>query len=150
MGTFVAGSYVLLDRFFTTALRPIYQYLIGRQKQQQDLLRYLHQVMLQIVPGVQYDFEGLRDQRAPIEISAAREVIWSHERRTKPITPQEEAKHLLSLVYKGIPLTELGDYSPAPMCSRTTAKHNIAVAQHLKRLQGSNNSNHCPPRTAAL
>jgi len=150
MGILVAGSYMLPDRFFTTALHPIYQYLIGRQKQQQELLSSLHQMMIQIVPGVQFDFEGLRDQRAPIEISAAREIIWSHEGRAKPITPKEEAKHLLSLVCKGTPLTELGDYSPAPLSSPTTAKHNIAVAQHLKRLQGSNNIDVCPPRTAAL
>ena len=131
----LAGGYLLPDRFFRTALRPLSAYITLRQRQQQELLSYLHQRMIQIVPGVQLSCEQIQNLRVLIEISDARQVIWSQMRRTQPISPEDEAKHVLYLICNHTVFDKPSEYLPAPVQYHDIVKHNIAVARHVKSLQ---------------
>ncbi len=135
MAVLLAGGYMLPDRFFSKALRPIYASIILHQRRQQELLSHLHQTMVQIVPSVQLDCEQIQSLRVLIEISDARQVIWSQERRTQPITPEDEAKHLLQLICTHTEYDKPGEHHPALTHDRNIVKHNTAVAKHLKSLQ---------------
>jgi hypothetical protein len=136
MAALVAGGYLLPDRFFRKVLGPIYAYDTVQQKRRQELLGYLHQTMVQIVPSVQLDCEQIQHLRVLIEISDARQVIWSQERRTQPITPEDEANHLLQLIRTHTGYEKPGEYPPALMHDRKVVKYNLAVARHLKSLRG--------------
>ena len=133
---FTVVSYILPERFFVRVLRPLSIYTALRQKRQQALLRDLHQTMVRIVPGVQLPCESVHDLRILIEISDARQIIWSLQQRLKPIKPQEEAKYLWQLMHKNTVLEAPGKYSPAPTYLKNIVKHNVMVAKQLQRLQG--------------
>lgn len=140
MVVFVPLSYILPNAFFVRVLRPLSAYKTFRQKRQQALLRSLHQTMVRIVPGVQLSWESVesvRDLRILIEISDARQMIWSLQQRLKPVTPREEAKYLLHLLNKNTVLTTPGAYSPAPTSLKNVIKHNVIVAKRLQCLQRS-------------
>ena len=134
-GLLLAGGYTLPDRFFDKALRPIYTYITLHQRCQQELLSHLHQTMIQIVPSVQLGCEQIYDLRVLIEISDVRQVIWSQERRTQPITAEDEAKHLLQLSRNHTKYDKPGEYHPALISDCNIVKYNIAVAKRLKSIQ---------------
>jgi hypothetical protein len=135
MAVLLVGGYALPDRFFSKALGPISAYVTWQQKRRQELLGYLHQTMVQIVPSVQLDCEQVQNLRVLIEISDARQVIWSQERRTQPITAEDEANHLLQLIRTHTEYDKPGEHPPALTHDRKIVKHNLAVARHLKSLQ---------------
>ena len=132
---FVVLSYIVPDTFFIRILSPLAAYKTLRQRRQQALLRSLHQTMVEIVPSVQLPCEPVHDLRILIEISDARQVIWSLQQRLKPIKPQDEAKYLLQLMRKNTILEAPGEYSPAPTSVKNIVKHNVIVAKRLQRLQ---------------
>ncbi len=135
MATLIALSYILPEKFFVKVLYRISLHKDARQQQQQELLRSLHQTMVRIVPGVQLPCKPVHDLRILIEISDARQVIWSLQQRLQPVTPREEAKYLLHLIDKNTVLTAPGDYSPAPTSRKNVIKHNVIVAKRLQKLQ---------------
>lgn len=133
MAPFVALSYILPNAFFVKILRPLSAYKTFHQRRQQALLRSLHQTMVRIVPGVQLRCEPVHDLRILIEISDARQVIWSFQQHLKSITPQEEAKYLLHLIHNNTVLMAPGEYSPPPTILKNIIKHNVIVAKRLQR-----------------
>ncbi|MBV9615231.1 MAG: hypothetical protein JO031_07235, partial [Ktedonobacteraceae bacterium] len=131
----VVLAYTLPDIFFLKLFRPLVSYRLYRLQQQQTLLRQLHQVMVKIVPDVQLACEQAHDLRVLIEISDARQVIWSQQQRTAVITPQDEARHLLHLLHKNVVLATPGEHQPPPTRHKPIVKHNVLTARHLKSLQ---------------
>ncbi len=127
-------NYILPDKILVKIVAPLASYKALRQQRQKELLRRLHQTMVNIVPGVQLPCEApVRDLRILIEISDARQIIWSLEQRLKPVTPQEEARYLLHLMHKKTVLTTPGTHSPPPTSRKNIIKHNVIVAQHLQK-----------------
>lgn len=120
----------------TRATRPLERYLTWRRQQQRALLAYLHEKMIQIVPGVHLPHNGLLEARILIEISDARQIIWSQTPRTKLITPREEAEYLFYLICNHRVFDTPGAYLPPKTRHRSILKHDLAVAKHLKRLSG--------------
>jgi hypothetical protein len=91
--------------------------------------------MIQIVPCVHLPYDELQDIRVLIEVSDARQVIWSHVPLTHPLTAREEADYLLSLLQQSIVMEAPGIYQPARTRKRNVLKHNLAVARRLKRYE---------------
>lgn len=122
--------------FFVVAARPVDGWMKRRQAKHTQLINALHAVMIQIAPRVHLPNEALRDIRAPIEISDARDVIWSHYPRTQPITPQDEANLLRTLLHENVTLTTIGPYQP-PTIDEVLPTHNLKVATLLTKREAS-------------
>lgn len=133
----VAIGFVLPQTWLIQAIGPLEQYVVYRQQRQYDQIRYLHQKMVQIVPGVHLQNEHLRDVRMLIEISDARQIIWSLVPHEGLITPAEEAEQLFKLIRSQTIIDVPGEYIPQPTQQRNIVKHNIAVTKHLRRLEQS-------------
>jgi hypothetical protein len=134
---------------------------IHRERQKESLF-YLRDVFELIVPGIH---RSIRDYvlsiypimssseeyyysviRCNSEITDARRIIWSHVYRFYPITPEEEAKHILELLASNTRLRNAGPHRPATPTYRFTTDDDISVQQkeivrynrtvvrHLKRL----------------
>jgi calcineurin-like phosphoesterase family protein len=88
--------------------------------------------MIRVVPLVHLSNEAFRDIRAPIEISDARDVLWSHYPRTQPITARDEARLLRTLLRENVTLTPIGKHQPQETRDPLTI-HNLKVAKLLKR-----------------
>lgn len=122
-------------------VQPLEHILVKRRERQQALLRHLHGTMVKIVPGVQLQNEALRDLHMLIEISDARQMIWSQTQRTKPIAAKDEAQHLFTLCKHDVVIIGPGRYLPPPTRCQNIMQHNVAVAKHLKQLESSLPSN---------
>ena len=112
--------------------RPLNAWLTRRQAQRTRLIGELHTTMIRLVPQVHLPNAALREIRAPIEISDAREVIWSHHPQTTPITPRAEADLLGWLLRDQVTLTSIGPYAP-PATAEPLAIHNLKVAKLLQQ-----------------
>lgn len=116
-------------------IQPLEDSLAWRKWLQHDLLYALHQRMIQIVPCVHLPYDELQDIRILIEVSDARQVIWSHVPLTHPFTAKEEADYLLLLLQQNIVMEAPGTYQPARTRRRNVLKHNLAVARRLRRYE---------------
>lgn len=127
--------------FLAIIVRPLGSILATRRERQQALLRHLHATMVKIVPGVQLQNEELRNLHMLIEISDARQMIWSHTQRTQPISPKDEAQHLLVLLKHNVVIVGPGKYLPPSTRCQNIMKHNLAVAKRLKQQESNLSSN---------
>lgn len=125
-------SYILPASWLLALLRPVVAWRARRQEQQQALLRQLHQTMVTIVPGVHLPCEQIHDLRVLIEISDARQIIWSQQPRSKLLTPLDEARHLQALISTHTVLTTAGAYVPVATRLKETVRHNVLVARRLR------------------
>jgi hypothetical protein len=130
-------GFILPQFVLSRWIRPLERYLARRKQRQDALLSYLHEQMIQLVPGVHLPQNELLHVRTPIEISDVRQIVWSHVPRTLPITPREEAEYLFALIHHQIVMEGPGKYMPPATRSPNVVKHNLAVAKHLKCLQGT-------------
>lgn len=90
--------------------------------------------MVSIVPSVHLPCQPIHDLRVLIEISDARQIIWSQQQHPRPLTPHEEARHLQTLVLTQTVLTTPGAYVPASTRLKKTIRHNVLVAKYLSSL----------------
>lgn len=130
----LACGYMFPASWLLILLRPLALSRARRQEQHQALLHRLHQIMISIVPSVHLPCQSIHDLRVLIEISDARQIIWSWQQRARPLTPLEEARHLHALVSTQTVLTTAGVYVPAPTRLKDTVRHNILVAKHMSAL----------------
>lgn len=118
-------------------LAPIERSVAYRQQRQQQQLSYLHRKVIQLVPSVQLHNNQLLNIRALIEISDARQIIWSQIPRHTPITPRDEARLLFYLLQRSTVIIGPGPYVPPPINRRSVVRYNLAVAAQLERLEAS-------------
>ncbi len=116
--------------------RPLQRRATRHRQREDELLDYLHRKLVQIVPAVELRHEHLRPLRLLIEISDARQVIWSHVGGTAPISPADEAAHVLDLLRANKVIMSTGAHIP-PATSNDVRTYNLAVARHLRQLEGT-------------
>lgn len=116
---------------FILLARPLEARCARQQLQQRQLIHNLHSAMIRVVPHVHLPNEAFRDLRAAVEIGDARDVIWSHHQRTQPITPDDEATLLRTLLQNNVTLNGVGQHVP-PATVEALAVHNLKVARRLK------------------
>jgi hypothetical protein len=121
------------------AVQPLDRYLARRRE---DLLRYLHQKMLQIVPGEQLPGETFDLVDALTEISGARRIIWTQEAHAELITAPQEAQYLFDLLQQKKVIEKAGKHKPPQTANSDIIKHNLAVAKCLRKLEAK----HSRPR----
>jgi len=113
-------------------LRPLKQRLVQRQWEEYELLDYLHKMLLTIVPGIHLRDASSQSLRILIEISDARQTIWSWIPHDASITPRIEAHYLSTLLAHRIVIYEPGKRQPPDIHTSNIVKYNMAVAKHLK------------------
>ncbi len=136
-------GFLLPEPMLVHVLRPVSAYIQKKRGKEQELLGYLHKKMIQIVPGVhlqllpevQSQFKQLCDIRIPIEISDARQILWSRRQCQQLIAPEDEAKHLFCLLQQQIVIHEPGNFLPPHLRYRNVKKHNLVVAKRLQVLE---------------
>src|SRR5207247_10244716 len=100
-----------------------------RRERQKESLFYLRDVFELIVPGIHrpirdyvlsiYPIMSSSEEyyysiiRCNSEITDARRIIWSHVSRFCPITPEEEARHILELLASNTRLRNASQHRPA-------------------------------------
>jgi len=131
----LVASFSIPQDVMERIVRPVEASLAWRQWLQHDLLYSLHEMMIQIVPCVHLASDEMQDVRVLIEISDARQIMWSHVPSTRPITVKEEARYLLYLLEHNRVITATGTYQPFVTRQRKVIKHNLAVAKRLKYYQ---------------
>lgn len=117
---------------FMILARPLEAWRTRQHLQQRQLIHDLHTAMIRVVPHVHLPNNAFQDLRAPVEIGDARDVIWSHHPRTQPITPDDEATLLRTLLQNNVILTGIGEYDPPPT-AEALAVHNVKVARRLHK-----------------
>lgn len=127
---------VVPQRIYTRLSAPLQRRLAKQQQQQLLLLSYLHEAILQIVPDVRLPTVSSHSLRQLIEISDAREIIWSQRAHHCPITSEDEARYLRQLLQSNVVLHTPGKYLPPPLRCRDVVAHNLAVAQLLRQYDG--------------
>jgi hypothetical protein len=132
----IAFGFLIPHRWLNWMITPVRQIIAQRRRREDLLLAYLHGIMIRIVPGIQLAArdEQLRATRAPIEISDARQLIWSQIASAQPITPRREAEHLAHLLRVGTVISAAGPYPPPPTLNHDIRRHNLATARYLQRL----------------
>lgn len=106
-----------------------------RIAEQSEDMMLLHRRMTCIAPMVRLptDDSEIYKSRLMVEISQARDYIWSQEPDSKKyIAPKDDLHKILTLEEKGVILLEMGQYIPPPLKEKPI-KHNYAVAWMLKK-----------------
>jgi hypothetical protein len=129
----LVASFIITQEVMERAVQPVEHSLAWRQWLQHDLLYSLHEKMIRVVPCVHLAYHDMQDVRVLIEISDARQIMWSHVPSTHPITVKEEARYLLCLLQQNIIISAPGDHQPFATRQSNVMKHNLAVAKRLKR-----------------
>lgn len=121
---------------------PVRAYSKKKVQKEQELLSYLHEKMIWIVPSVRLSIDQRHDIMIPvhdiriiIEVSDARQIIWSHQQHTTFISAREEALLVIHLLQKNIVLNEAGPHLPPLTWQHNVTSHNITVAKYLKQLE---------------
>ncbi len=115
-------------------VRPLERSIAKRQLRQQATLSYLHRKMIQIVPTIHIEGSTLHDMRYIVEISDARNIIWSRVPYIRLITPQVEAIYLLILLQKNTVIDKPGEYQQI-VPDRNIVRYNLAVAKYMRRYE---------------
>lgn len=131
----LVASFIVPQDVLERIVQPVEVSLAWRQWLQHDLLYSLHEVMIQIVPCVHLAYDEMQDVRVLIEISDARQILWSHVPSSHPITAKEEARYLRYLLEHNKVITAPGSYQPPTTRLRNVIKHNLAVAKCLKQYE---------------
>lgn len=126
-------GFLVPQALITRIVQPFQRMRIWRQQQHHASVQYLHHAMTRIVPGVQLHNQRLRDIRMLVEISDARQIIWSLQPHTLPITPEAEAAYLARLLVDNTIIDCPGEHQPPHTKQPDIVKHNLAVARILKR-----------------
>jgi len=122
---------------------PTQLYLRRQRYQQEKLLTYLHDKLMDIVPTLHLDMQGLEaaglevelEDRMVNEIGDARELVYSHHVPQEVWkAPEEEAKLLHNLLQKQAVIEKAGE-NGQPDEHVDLLGHNIAVAKHLRKLE---------------
>lgn len=114
---------------------PLEQHLRRREQQEHALLTYLHHHLTHIAPRVVLRQDALQGDRILVELTHARQVIWSYSLRRLPVSAKADAAHSFALLSNGNIIESSGPY-PAPSPWRTSErKHLVQVALHLKKLE---------------
>lgn len=116
-------------------IRPLEHGLACRRRRQQAARQELHRLMIQVVPSVQLGNPRLHHLRVVIEISDARQILWSHVDRRAPITPHDEARYLHRLLQSQTVFWTAGSCIPPPLAHTSVLAHNHATVIHLTRLR---------------
>jgi hypothetical protein len=114
---------------------PIYYVRNYRIKQQRELLLYLHSKIILIAPDIHLNPALLSESRTLVEISDARQFIWSYVERSEPTTPEEEAQRIIELLRGNTVIEKPGPHIPPRISSSSVLLHHCAVTKHLKRLE---------------
>lgn len=117
-------------------VQPFQRMRVWQEQRRYAAIHYLHHVMTSIVPGVQLHNQRLHDVRMLVEISDARQIIWSRQPHTPPLTPEVEAAHLADLFAQNTIIDWPGEYRPPRTKQSDIIKHNLAVARLLKQQLG--------------
>ncbi len=162
----ITPKYILiLFSIPVNTIRKIY-----RERQKESLF-YLRDILERIVPGIHrpirdyvlsiYPIMSSSEEyyysiiRCNSEITDARRIIWSHIFRCCPITPEEEATHIVKLLSLNIRLNTAGLHRPAMPNYRFTTnddistqqkaivRYNLCVVRHLKRLLSDHKGGEC-------
>jgi hypothetical protein len=148
LNTFTAPAAILL-LLASVSFRWLHARIAGRiqssytrqRRHTAALLTYLQHKMLQAVPTVPHVVVAdpqLQWSRALTEIADAREVLWSTEHRTTPITPDEEAARLFRLLQANHQYgrdIRAGSSLHPPLEDATIIAYNVAVARALQHLE---------------
>lgn len=126
-------GFLMPQALMTRIVQPFQRMRVWRQQQRHASVQYLHHAMTRIVPGVQLHNQRLRDIRMLVEISDARQIIWSLQPHTLPITAEAEAAYLARLLVDNTIIDCPGQYQPPHTKQPDIVKHNLAVARILKR-----------------
>ncbi len=131
-------GFITPNMVLSAILRPL-EFLLAQQRlRKYYLLRYLYAQMLSVAPNVHLPYEPLKDLRILIEISDARQTIWSNTLFTEPLTAEVEAMHLFLFVKKHVVFHETGPYQPPKTLEQDILLHNLAVAKRLMLLRSIN------------
>jgi hypothetical protein len=114
---------------------PIEAHIQQRKQEEHKLLQYLHQQMTHVAPHVVLHQSALYKNRIPIELSHARQVVWSYTPRKVPTSAKYEAKHIHALLLNDNIIEKSGPYSAPRTWRRSERKHFAAIARHLIQLQ---------------
>lgn len=133
----VAMAVIVPGRVIGLVVSPLATYLRWRQARQQELLAYLHQIVIRLAPTVVMAGAPRSELRLLIEIGDARLIIWSQEPHPELVTPVAEARHLLALLRANAVYGQLGEYDPPQRRESDIRKHNLAVARELRLLQAA-------------
>ena len=125
-------------------LFPLKYFLAQRERRQRELLCYLHERLIHLVPSIHLPNEQLRDLRVLTEIEDARDVIWGQVPQTQPMKAREEAAHLFHLLRNNDIISQPGEHIP-PSIQGNVLKHNVAVARYLRRFE-ARGARHGPGR----
>lgn len=119
-------------RVLARGMWPLAALLAWRRRRHDQALQELHHLLIQIAPGVHLRSARLRPVRILIEISDARQLIWSHVDRRAPITPRDEARYIADLIRRQTIVTDAGPYTPPALHHGSVIRHNHATLKHLR------------------
>jgi hypothetical protein len=127
---------VLAPKKIYTPLADIFE------RNDEKLLLYLSNKLLQIVPDVRFKNEQIRMSMplvaSLIEISDARRIIWSNTAHYKNIvTTFEEAQRFMELIANRAEFKAVGPYILPSVFNGSERRHYIAVAKKLKKAERS-------------
>lgn len=131
--TLLTVGFVVPNALLWYLVQPCEWVRAWRQRRRQAALCYLHQAMTRIVPDVQLHNPRLREVRLLVEISDARQMIWSRQAQTMPITAQLEAAYLAQLLRRNVVIDAPGEHQPPRTAQPDIVRHNLTVARLLKR-----------------
>lgn len=113
-------------------IAPLQRRLTQRHARHQTLLRELHHAFIIIAPRVQLHNAPAAEQRIELEISDARQIMWSQRPGPPVITVAHEAAYIEELLRTQTVLNLPGPYLPPPLKQRNVHRHNVALAQYLR------------------
>jgi hypothetical protein len=106
-----------------------------RERQQRERLHYLHRRITTITPQVVLRHDALLQSRILMELSHARQIIWSYTRRSMPVSAKIEAAHVFALLANENVLESSGPYTAPRPWARREKQHFVAVAMQLAHLE---------------
>ncbi len=104
------------------------------RRKEEELLKYLHGRLVQIVRCVQYRPDTLQKQRMLVEMEQAHYILWTHEPKVKPIKPRDAADHIFRCLQTKTAYTKAGQCVP-PATYTDMDRHLLSVAKRLSQLE---------------
>lgn len=132
-GSMLSGGFCLLLSVLPNALLKRLVGMSGGHTLK-EAKRYLHPKYLQVMPGLQYRFQELREERIDIELEHAHFMLWTHEPRTRAVSPEDEANLLFYCLQNNIIFRIVGPCEPCPTRDDMDT-HFLNVTKELKRLE---------------
>lgn len=124
------------ERFFRKLHPFVAPYWQQRYQQHQNLLDYLHQQMMSIVPDASFPIISSTKTVQMVEINDARRRLWSHIPNRRRVCPLTEAQKIMQLLKAGEVLEKAGTH-PLPPLPKQAIPYNLTVARRLRHLSRS-------------